>query len=30
MDEGGKMTAMSVSASTPSKQAKAKDDATKK
>lgn len=30
MDEGGKMTAMSVSASTPSKQAKAKDEATKK
>jgi Domain of unknown function (DUF5666) len=30
MDEGGKMTAMSVSASTASKQAKAKDDATKK
>ena len=30
MDEGGKMTAMTVSASTPSKQAKAKDDATKK
>src|SRR5262249_56071435 len=29
MDEGGKMTAMSVSASTP-KQAKAKDDTTKK
>jgi hypothetical protein len=30
MDEGGKMTAMSVSASTASKQAQAKDDATKK
>jgi hypothetical protein len=30
MDEGGKMTAMTVSASTASKQAKAKDETTKK
>ena len=30
MDESGKMTAMSVTASTPSKQAKAKEDTTKK